>query len=286
MAKDFIEESYKEGFQVRFDVKERLFATQSEFQKVEIVTSTHHGRMLFNDGAAMVSERDEAIYHEMIAHVPLTVHPNPKRVLVIGGGDGGTAREVLRHKSVDECVMVEIDSAVVEGCRKYIPQTSQVFDNPRLNLIIGDGIKYVAEAKEPFDVILVDSTDPVGPAQPLFGRDFYRELQRLLSSDGIVVAQGETPFYENSAQASMLKIMGEFFSVVKPYNFTNMTYPGGLWSFLFASRGLHPLANYQSQRWIAQKLKCFYYSPDIHQASFALPQFMHDSLGHLFKEGR
>ncbi len=283
MDNQYIEEAYKEGFTVRFAVKKRLFSEQSEFQKVEIVESTHHGKMLFNDGAAMVSERDEAIYHEMIAHVPLLVHPNPQKVLVIGGGDGGTAREVLRHDSVKECVMVEIDSSVVEGSREFIPKTSCVFTNPRLRLTIGDGVAFMAETKEKFDVILVDSTDPVGPAQPLFGPEFYGNVFRCLNDNGIVVAQGETPFYEPEAQRSLVGIMGKFFAVVRPYNFTNMTYPGGLWSFIFASKGLDPIRDVRVGA--EQKLgDFFYYNPDIHRASFSLPTFMRKNLSGLLRD--
>lgn len=282
MESQFIEEAYKEGFTVRFAVKKRLFSEQSAFQKVEIVETTHHGKMLFNDGAAMVSERDEAIYHEMIAHVPLLVHPSPKKVLVIGGGDGGTAREVLRHRSVEECVMVEIDASVVEGSREFIPKTSKVFSDPRLRLTIGDGVAFVKDTSEKFDVILVDSTDPVGPAQPLFGPEFYGNVFRCLNAEGIVVAQGETPFYEPEAQRSLVGIMGKFFNVVRPYNFTNMTYPGGLWSFIFASKGLDPI---QNARMGAERAlgDFYYYNAEVHQAAFALPAFMKNNLSGLLK---
>ncbi|MGE0763629.1 MAG: polyamine aminopropyltransferase [Bdellovibrionales bacterium] len=277
-----IEEKYKEGLTMSFEVKKRLFSRQSEFQKVEIVESTHHGRMLFNDGCVMLSERDEAIYHEMIAHVPLFVHPNPKRVLVIGGGDGGTAREVLRHKNVEECVMVEIDGAVVEGCRQFIPRTSSVFSNPRLKLIIGDGVRFMAEDRSQFDVILIDSTDPVGPAAPLFGSEFYSNVIQRLAPQGIVVAQGETPFYEAETQHALLKILAPFFKVVKPYNFTNMTYPGGLWSFFYASMSLHPLNDFKPEKLGA--VDFFYYNADLHRAAFALPSFMRQKLKDVIKD--
>jgi spermidine synthase len=285
MSQDFIEEPYKEGVTLRFGVRKRLFSVNSPFQKVEIVETTHHGKMLFNDGCAMLSERDEAIYHEMMAHVPLCVHPNPRRVLIIGGGDGGTAREVLRHESVTECVMVEIDGAVVESCSKYIPQTAAVFSNPKLKVEIADGVEYLAKRPGEFDVILVDSTDPVGPAQPLFGTGFYENVRRSLSADGIVVAQGETPFYDPRAQASLLRILGQCFPVAMPYNFTNMTYPGGLWSFMFASRGLHPLKNFSGSRFSSIKGDFFYYNSNVHQAAFQLPSFMKKNLDGLIKGG-
>ncbi len=285
MSQDFIDETFKEGVTLRFGVKKRLFLKQSKFQKVEIVESTHHGRMLFNDDCAMLSERDEMIYHEMMAHVPLFLHPNPSRVLIIGGGDGGTAREVLRHDSVKECVMVEIDESVVSGCAEFIPQTAAVFSNPRLNVQIADGVDYVKKSKTEFDVVLVDSTDPVGPAQPLFGLKFYQNIRKLLSPNGIVVAQGETPFYEAKAQSSLLGVLSQCFPIAMPYNFTNMTYPGGLWSFLFASRAIHPLRELNEARLTGKISEFFYYNAQVHKAAFALPNFQRKNLSGLIKEG-
>ena len=161
------------------------------------------GKMLLNDGLVMLTERDEFVYHDMIVHVPLFVHPNPKSVLIIGGGDGGTAREVLRHRGVERVVMVEIDQMVVDACIDHIPQTACELDNERLELIIDDGVAFVANTEEKFDVILVDSTDPIGPAQPLFGPEFYQNIHRVLNEDGIVVSQGESPWYHAEMQAKL-----------------------------------------------------------------------------------
>ncbi|MEE3078240.1 MAG: spermidine synthase, partial [Bdellovibrionota bacterium] len=167
---DWIYERNEEGFSLGFKVKERLFCGKSDFQKVEIVDTYSHGKVLLNDDLVMLSERDEFAYHDMITHLPLFTHGNPKNVLVIGGGDGGTAREVLRHESVERCVMVEIDKMVVDACIEHIPVTSKDLTNhPKLELLIEDGVKYVKETKERFDVIIIDSTDPIGPATPLFG---------------------------------------------------------------------------------------------------------------------
>jgi spermidine synthase len=226
----------------------------------------------------MLSERDEFIYHEMIAHVPLFVHPRPERVLVIGGGDGGTAREVLRHPGVRACRMVEIDEMVVNACREHIPLTASSLDDPRLDLTIGDGVKFVEETDERFDVVLVDSTDPVGPAQPLFGEPFYRNVLRVLNPDGVVVSQGESPFYEAETQRSMLRILHTVFDHTHIYNFPNLTYPGGFWSFTFASRGLCPLDDFDLARVAASGIHFRYYTEGIHRAAFALPAFMKDEV--------
>jgi spermidine synthase len=272
---EWIEESYKEGLSFRLALRQRLFADRSPFQKVEVFESSHHGKVLLNDGCFMLSERDERIYHEMMAHVPLNVHPTPKRVLIIGGGDGGTAREVLKHPGVESCTLVEIDKMVVEACRKHIPQTAAVFEDPRLKLVIGDGVAFARDSRETFDVVMVDSTDPNGAATPLFGPEFYGNLSKRMSDNGIVIAQGESAFYEEATQISLLKIANPLFDFVSMFNFTNMTYPGGLWSFMWASKKLHPLKDLKSN----PVKDCSYYNQDIHRAAFALPEFQRQSLG-------
>ncbi len=283
--KEWITEKHQNASALSFRCRKKLFSGQSPLQKVEIYETQEHGRVLLNDGCFMLSERDEAIYHEMMTHVPLFTHPDPRRILIIGGGDGGTAREVLRHSNVQRVVMVEIDAMVVEACREHIPQTAQALEDPRLELIIADGVEFVRHSQESFDVILVDSTDPVGPAQPLFGKEFYADIFSRLSEEGIVVAQGESPFYETSMQKTLLEIMGELFPLVRPYNFSNLTYPGGLWSFMFASKGPHPLKDFAPEKLKSQGLEFFYYNGEIHCSSFALPQFMRQNLGAWIKTG-
>jgi spermidine synthase len=267
---DWVGEVNPRGFALLYRIKEHLFSAQSEFQQVDVVDTPLLGKMLLNDSLVMVTEKDERNYHEMMAHAPLCVHPHPENVLVIGGGDGGTAREVLRHASVKKCVMVEIDELVVKACKEHIPQTAAVFADPRLELIIGDGVEYVKNSREIFDVILVDSTDPIGPATPLFGLDFYRGISARLGPEGIVVAQGESPFYDFAMQETLIKIAAELFPVRGFYNFNNQTYPGGLWSFMFASKGPHPTRDFKSARIPEPTL---YYNSEIHPAAFALPQY-------------
>ena len=255
--------------------KERtLFATCSPYQRIEIVETAGHGRMLLIDGIVMLTERDEFIYHEMIAHVPLFVHPQAANVLVIGGGDGGTVREVLRHPSVERVVMVEIDAAVVEASREYLPVVSCAFGDPRLELIIGDGIHYVAEVEERFDVVIVDSTDPVGPGVGLFGRPFYESIARVLNPEGILITQAESPFYDPETQVFMLTHQRPLFERLHLYLYTTLSYPGGLYAFGYASQGPHPLADLNSQRIQASGFVSRYYNADIHQAAFMLPAFM------------
>lgn len=256
-----------------YKVKETLFSGKSEFQKVDVVDTVPLGKMLFNDNLVMISERDEFVYHDMITHTPLFMHPNPKNVLVIGGGDGGSLREVLRHKRVEKCTMVEIDAMVVEACKKHIPQTSLALDDARAQVIIDDGLKFVNETKEKFDVIIVDSTDPVGPATPLFGEDFYKDIYRCLSDDGIVVSQAESPFLNAEMQGKILSIMKGIFSGVYMYNYTNLTYPGGIWSFAMGSKKYHPIRDLDEKRVEDSGLEFEYYNAGIHKASFYLPSF-------------
>lgn len=272
----WIEEKLEDFLGLRIRVDKTLFSGQSEFQSVDVVETRGHGKMLLNDGLVMVTERDEYSYHDMIAHVPLFTHPNPKNVLVIGGGDGGTAREVIRHSSVEKCTMVEIDEMVVNACKEYIPQTSSKLSDPKINLIIGDGVKFVEDSANKgtkFDVILVDSTDPIGPAQPLFGPEFYENIFKCLSDDGIVVSQGESPFYHSEMQTKLIEIISGIFPVVSLYNFSNMTYPGGLWSFTFASKKYHPVKDFDSARVTSSSLEFEYYNEAVHRGAFALPNF-------------
>ncbi len=274
----WVEETTQDIISARFKVLDVLFSQRSEFQKVDIIETAGFGRMLLNDGLVMLTEKDEFVYHDMISHVSLFVHPHPEKVLIIGGGDGGTAREVLRHKSVKKCVMVEIDEVVVEACKKFIQQTSCSFDDPRLELLIADGVEYMRNSKEVFDLILIDSTDPIGPAAPLFGTEFYSDVFNRLSDDGIVVAQGETPFFQSATQKSMLKILSGLFPKVHIYNFSNVSYPGGLWSFAFASKKYCPIKDFDAQKVKQCGLDFNYYNSQVHKACFCLPTFMYREL--------
>jgi spermidine synthase len=270
----WIEEKFEDFLGLRFKVENVLFSGKSDFQTVDVVETKGHGKMLLNDGLVMVTERDEFAYHDMITHVPLFVHPQPKKVLIIGGGDGGTAREVIRHPSVEQCTMVEIDAMVVDACKQYIPQTAHALDNPKVNLIIGDGVKFVNETTEKFDVIIVDSTDPIGPAQPLFGEDFYQAVYRCLNDDGIVVSQGESSWYASDIQKSLLSVLQQVFPKCYLYSFSNLTYPGGLWSFTFASKKYHPINDFNPQLVANSGLNFDYYNENIHRAAFSLPSFV------------
>jgi spermidine synthase len=278
----WVEEDQNEIVRVRYRVAKTLHSAERGIQRVDILETAGFGRMLLNDGVIMLSERDERIYHEMIAHVPMFVSPRVERALVIGGGDGGTVRELLRHPSVTHCKLVEIDENVVEACRRHIPQTAAALDDPRVEITIADGVSYAARTAERFDLIVVDSSDPEGPAVPLFGAEFYGDVHRVLTDRGVVVSQAESPFYESSAQASLVRVLSERFRRVRIYNYSNLTYPGGLWSFSFAAKGdLCPVGDFDPRRVERAGLSFHYYNAAVHRAAFALPSFQLEQLGSL-----
>lgn len=280
----WVEERHDVNFAVRFRCHQVLFSGRSQFQHINVVETTGQGRMLLNDGIVMLSERDEYVYHEMLVHVPLFTHPNPKKVLIIGGGDGGTAREVLRHSSIKQCVNVEIDEMVVEVCKKYFPKLADSFDHPRVKLHIEDGAKFVKETTEKFDVVLVDSTDPLGPAKVLFSEDFYREVHRILTEDGVLVAQAESPLFkrEIEAQKFILQSLKSVFPITSLYHYSNVSYPGGLWSFACASKKYHPAKDFQKNKIVdISHWNLHYYNQAIHQSAFAQPEFVKKEMGKL-----
>jgi spermidine synthase len=257
-----------------------LYKKQSKFQKVEIYDTYQFGRMLTCDGAIMCAEKDEHAYHEMICHVPVFAHANPKRVLVIGGGDGGTVREIVRHEQIAQITLVEIDPLVVEASRKHLPTLSSALDHPKLTLKIDDGIKYVANAADgAFDIILIDSTDPVGPAVGLFNAEFYHQVHRVLAPNGIMVAQSESPRFNIPVFKEIFNAHRKVFGSnnVYPYLAFIPTYPTGMWSFSFCAKGTtHPLNRFREDAAakfsIDQNLN--YYNEQIHRSAFVLPRFV------------
>lgn len=259
---------------------DRLFHGQSKYQKVEVYDTFAYGRLLTLDGLVMTTEKDEYVYHEMISHIPMQVHPDAERVLIIGGGDGGVARELLRYPNLKEVVMVEIDGMVVEASKEFLPEIAAEFDNPRLNLKIADGIEYVAACSdEAFDVVIVDSTDPVGPAEGLFTPEFYRHVHRILKHDGIMVTQSESPRFNAKVFREIFGCYRDIFGPEQVHCYLAYvpTYPTGMWGFSFSSKGnRHPLRdlNESSTENFAEAHQLKYYNADIHRAAFALPGFV------------
>lgn len=255
-----------------------LFKGQSPFQKVEVYDTFAFGRLLTLDGMIMCTEKDEFGYHEMITHVPTFSHGKMKRALVIGGGDGGTVRELLKHDTFDEVVMVEIDEMVIDASREFLPSLSQSLDHPKLKLLVEDGIKYVKETQdETFDLVIVDSTDPVGPAEGLFSTDFYSNVHRILTPNGISVSQCESPYYNAKVNAELFSCFRAIFGENKVWKYLAFipTYPTGMWSFSFSSKGDITPDNYnfEAAKAFTEKHNLQYYNEEIHKAAFALPSF-------------
>lgn len=258
-------------------IKETLFTGRSEFQDVAVVDTYEFGRMLVLDGVFQTSIFDEFIYHEMITHVPLFTYPDPKRVLVIGGGDGGTVREVLKHASVEQVEMVEIDGMVVDVSKKYLPEiASGLIENPaKLKLKIGDGIAHMAQADGLYDAIIVDCSDPIGPGEGLFTYGFYKDVYKALKPDGLFVQQTESPFYHQPLIKRLRKDIESLFPITRTYLAQIPLYPSGTHCFTIGSKKYDPLKTPVSR---IRDLGFRYYNPDIHTSCFALPNCIREAL--------
>ncbi|MFQ5960244.1 MAG: polyamine aminopropyltransferase [Candidatus Methylomirabilales bacterium] len=262
-------EKQTENVGLSLRVRESLLVEQTPFQRLAVLDTYLYGRMLVLDGAIQTTEEDEFVYHEMITHVPLITHPHPREVLVIGGGDGGTVREIVKHPDVSRVRLVEIDDRVVAAARRFLPSLSRALDDPRAEVIIADGAEYVRAMPEACDVILIDSTDPVGPAVKLFEADFYRTVHDALTPEGLFVAQSKSPYLDRDLIREILGIIRSLFPIALIYTAAIPTYPSGFWSFVLGSKQHHPLTFDEGR---AEKLETRYYSPEIHRAAFTLPR--------------
>ncbi|HEY8427357.1 MAG TPA: polyamine aminopropyltransferase [Sandaracinaceae bacterium] len=268
---------YFETFGDRIEFGLRVTATlhreRSEHQLVEIFETPAFGKVLALDGVFMTSVGDEFFYHEMIAHPALCTAPRIERVLVIGGGDGGTAREVLRHAGVRELVLVEIDRAVVDACRVHLPELG-AWDDPRLRVVIDDGVRFVREVEPAsFDVVILDGSDPVGPAEGLFDRTFFENVRRALREDGVFVAQSESPMAYEETFYAIVRELGEVFGRAHPYFGAVPLYGIGPWTWTYASATVDP-RELRLERAGAVEAGCRYWTREIHHAAFALPAFV------------
>jgi len=273
---------------VRFSIKvdRQIYTAQSDFQRIDIFESVEFGRFLTLDGFMMVTEKDEFIYHEMIVHVPMAVNPAIKNVLVIGAGDGGTIRELVRYDAIEKIDMVEIDKAVVDACIEHLPQLACGLSDPRVNIFYEDGLKFVRTKENTYDLVIVDSTDPFGPGEGLFTKEFYGNCYKSLKEDGILVNQHESPFYSEDAK-SMKRAhqrIRQYFPICKVYQLHIPTYPSGHWIFGFASKKHDPVHDLDEQAWNALGIKTKYYNTDIHKGSFAIPNYVRDTLRKGFAE--
>ncbi len=277
------QETLYDGYGQRFRMDTLLHEVRTEHQHLVIFENARMGRVMALDGVIQTTEADEFIYHEMLTHVPLLAHGAPRRVLIIGGGDGGMLREVRKHRGVERITMVEIDGAVVDLCKTYLPNHSKgAFDDPRLELVIDDGMRFVATTDQRYDVIISDSTDPIGPGEVLFSENFYQACRRCLNEGGILVTQNGTPFMQLDEVRTTASRMNGLFADWHFYQAAVPTYIGGAMTFAWGSTdaahrrlGLDTLR----QRFVGSGIVTRYYNPEIHQGAFALPQYVLQAIG-------
>jgi spermidine synthase len=268
----WLTENERDNLKISYRIKEIVFAGDSPHQHVMILDSYDFGPMLVLDGVVQTTSIDGYIYNEMIAHVPLNIHPNPKRVLVIGGGDCGAAREAAKYESIETIDLVEIDELVVKVCRQHLPSVSGNLSDPRVRFIYQDGVKFVEQTSGTYDVIIVDSSDPIGPAKQLFELSFYQNLYQALKDDGLMVCQSQSPIFHTDVLKQTYHRIGSLFPITEMYTAVVPTYPGGLWSFTLGSK--------QYAQFVSRPFdkKTRYINEDILTRCFHLPQFLKEKL--------
>lgn len=255
-----------------------LESTQSEFQRIDVIENKFFGKTLVLYGSLMAAENDNNAYNEMITHVPLFVHPDPKRVLIIGGGDCGALTEALKHPTVEQVVMCEIDKKVVEVSQRHLPRLTTGLNDPRAKVVYQDGKHFIEQSKQKYDLITLDLSDPIGPAADLFQKPFHKKVRDTLTEDGIMIAQSESPFFHRSAVRPMYENLRDIFPIVRMYVAYMPIYPSAYWSFAFCSKKFEPVEDFDSARYakLRTKLRTRYYNGDVHVAAFALPEFVRE----------
>ncbi len=261
-------------------IKRHLYSQQSDYQQIDVFESDEFGRILTLDGNIMLTERDEFIYDEMITHVPMAVHTGIKNILVIGAGDGGVVKELTRYERVTHIDLVEMDPMVIDVCREYLPQNACRLDDERVHVHFGNSLKYLRRCTDRYDLIIVDSNDPYGPAEGFFTREFYGSCYNALRADGILVNQQGSPFYREDMTAMLRshKRIAETFPISRVYQAHIPTYAAGYWLFGFASKKWHPIDDFHPEDWKKLELSTKYYTPRLHVGSFYLPAFLEECL--------
>lgn len=261
-------------------MKRHLYSEKSEYQQIDIFDTPEFGRVLALNGSVVLTERDEFIYDEMITHIPMAVHPNVRDILVIGAGDGGVVRELIRYDDVRRIDLVEMDPMVLDACRKYLPDNASGLDDERVHIFYDNALRFIRRKSEEYDLIIVDSMDPFGPSEGYFTREFYGICYHALREDGIMVNQQGSPFYRHDAEAmqrSHQRII-KLFPVSRVYQAHIPTYAAGYWLFGFASKKYHPIDDFDEERWKSRNLETDYYTPRLHKGSFYLPAFLEKML--------
>lgn len=273
-------EMHTNNVKMSIRVEKQLFSGSSDFQRIDVFESEEFGRFLTSDGSVIFSEKDEFTYDEMIVHVPMAVHPHVKKVLVIGGGDGGVARELSYYSEIEAIDVVEPDELFVKVCRVYFPDNAKGLEDPRVTVYYRDGLRFLRGRQDEYDLIINDSTDPLGYTAGLFTKEFYGSCYKALRSDGIMVYQHGSPFFDEDEDAcrAMHRKAYRSFPISRVYQAHIPTCPSGYWLFGFASKKYHPIKDFDADRWKARNLKTWYYSANLHCGAFMLPKYVEDLL--------
>lgn len=271
-------EMHNENSKFSMKVKKHLFSTQSYFQKIDVLDTYEYGKVLVIDGFIMLTEKDEFVYHEMIVHIPMAVNPNIEKVLVIGAGDGGTLRELIRYQTIDAIDFVEIDKKVVEVSKEYLPFVNSGFNDRRIDTYYEDGVEFVKNKENIYDLIIIDSTDPIGPGEGLFTTEFYRNCYKALKYDGILVNQSESAYFQEDRREFQraTEKLKKIFPIATVYQANIPTYPSGNWLFGFASKKYDPIKDHKPTEWKKLGLKTKYYNENLHKGAFYLPNYILD----------
>ena len=271
-------DEHTDNVKLAIRVDYQVFSAQSEIQRIDVLESKEFGKILVVDGDLMLTEKDEFIYHEMISHVPMAVHPQVERILVIGGGDGGVVRELAKYDTVEQIDVVEADPLLVEVCRKYSPQMACSLNDPRVHIYHEDGLRFIRSKSDAYDLIIIDSPNPFGAGEGLFTKEFYGNCFNALHEDGIMINQHESPFYKEEAFQCqrMHKRIVESFPISRIYQAHIPSYPSGHWLFGFASKRYHPIHDMDGIQWKLRGIQTKYYLPRLHEGVFALPAYVEE----------
>ena len=267
---------------VKLDIKieKQLFGADTDFQRIDVFESKEFGRFISCDGTIVFSEKDEFVYDEMIVHVPMAVHPHVRKVLVIGGGDGGVARELTHYDEIEEIDVVETDHVFIDVCRDYFPDNACGLDDPRVTVFNANGLRFLRTKVDEYDLIISDAIDPLGHAAGLFTKEFYGNCFRALKEDGIMVYQHGSPCYDEDEETcrAMHRKASHSFPISRVYQAHIPTCPSGYWLFGFASKKYHPLKDFDAKKWLERGIKTWYYSEHLHKGAFMLPKYVEDML--------
>ena len=273
-------EMHTPNVKISIRIDRQLYSGQSDYQRIDVFDSTELGRFVTLDGSIIFSQADEFVYNEMVTHVPMSVHPQVKKVLIIGGGDGGVAREYCRYPEIEAIDVVEQDDMFVDVCRQFFPETAKGFEDERVNIFYEDGLKFLRKKINEYDIIVNDSTDPFGHTEGLFTKEFYGNCYKALKDDGIMVYQHGSPFYDEDEESCrvMHRKASHSFPVSRVYQAHIPTCPSGYWLFGFASKKYHPLSDFKPERFNDRKMHTDYYTTNLHMGAFMLPKYVEDLL--------